>query len=336
MRRHTRNHRRVGSTRITLKMLAQFQLFPERASTMAPKVDALYFYLLAVSSFFVILIAGLIFIFAIRYRRSVMPAYPRQAAGLEGYVQLEIIWSVIPLILTMVMFGWGAVLFVNNSTPPNDSMEVYVIGKQWMWRLQHPTGRREINELHVPLGQPVKLIMTSEDVIHDLYIPAFRVKQDVLPGRYTELWFEATMTGQFHLFCAEYCGTEHSDMVGRVVVMEPTDFQEWLSEQTDTEPLAVRGFALFQRYRCHSCHARPDEPRAPSLEGKFGSRVALASGETAVFDEDYIRESILNPQTKVVTGYQPIMPSYENQISEAEILAIIDYLKASQETASDE
>jgi cytochrome c oxidase subunit 2 len=239
---------------------------------------------------------------------------------------LEILWTVIPFLLMMVMFGWGASIFFEMSRPPDDAMNIYVVGKQWMWKTQHLEGRREINELHVPLGRPVKLTMTSEDVIHSFYMPAFRVKFDVLPGRYTTAWFNPTKPGKYHLFCAEYCGTLHSGMIGWIYVMEPAEYERWLAGET--ESLAASGQQLFQFLACANCH-RTDKPgRCPNLEGLFGKPVQLTTGETVKADEDYIRESILNPGAKIVAGYQNIMPSFQGLVTEEELLKLIEYIKS--------
>jgi len=298
--------------------------FPEQASTMAPRVDNLYFYLLAVSAFFSVLIALLVIIFAIRYRRRSEAELPKPV---EGSLKLEIAWSVIPLAIALSFFFWGAKLFFAMNRPPNDALQVYIIGKQWMWKIQHADGQREINELHVPVGRAVRLTMTSEDVIHDFFVPAFRMKKDVLPGRYTMAWFTATRPGRYHLFCAQYCGTKHSAMIGWVDVMEPAAFQSWLAGGTASESLASAGAKLFQQHACNTCH-RPDSlARGPNLEGLFGRPVKLSDGRTIVADESYIRESIVNPGAKLVEGYQPIMPTFQGLIDEEGILQLTAYIK---------
>ena len=213
-----------------------FRLFPEQASTLAAHVDLLYYFLIAISVFFSVLIAALILYFSIKYRRGNKKV--DRTPG-ESSTALEVTWIVIPFLITMGIFGWSAALFFDAYRPPAGALEIRVVGKQWMWKFQHPDGRREINTLHVPLGRSVKLTMISEDVIHSFYVPAFRVKHDVLPGRYVECWFEATKTGEFHLFCAEYCGTNHSEMIGRVVVVEPSEYEAWLSGG-QTERIARR------------------------------------------------------------------------------------------------
>jgi len=302
-----------------------FQLFPEQASTLAAQVDYLYFFLIAVSLFFSVLIFFLIYIFAVRYRRKSEDEVPEQIPGL---LKLEMLWSVIPFLLCMVVFVWGATLYFDTYSPPKDALEYYVVGKQWMWHIQHPTGQREINELHVPTGQPIKLTMATEDVIHSFYIPAFRVKRDVVPGRYTTMWFEATKPGEYHLFCAEYCGTKHSQMGGRVVVMEPADYQNWLSGGVANEPLEVIGEKKFRQLACHTCHIDKPDARGPSLVGVFGEPVRLQNGRTVTVDETYIRESILNPNAKIAAGYRPVMPTFKGQIDEVGLLQITAYIKS--------
>ncbi len=300
-------------------------LFPESASTMAPRVDALYFFLLAIAVFFSLLIAGLIVYFAIKFHRTDPDAI---GARIHGGMLLEVTWTVIPLMITMVIFVWGASVFFAMARPPDETLDIYVVGKQWMWKFQHLDGQREINELHVPLGRPVKLIMTSEDVIHDLFVPAFRVKADVLPGRYTQIWFNTTKPGRYHLFCAEYCGTRHSGMVGEVVVMDQTEYQTWLSGGGPAGSLAEGGAKLFASLACNTCH-RPDaQGRGPVLEGLFGKTVTLQSGETITVDEAYVRESILNPAAKIAAGFQPIMPTFQGLVTEEQLLELIEYVKS--------
>jgi cytochrome c oxidase subunit 2 len=302
-------------------------LFPQQASTMASRVDNLYFFLLAVSVFFSLLIAGLIVFYAVRYRRRAPNAV---GTNIHGGLWLEVTWTVIPLLISLVIFYWGASVFFAMSSPPEETLNIYVVGKQWMWKFQHLDGQREINELHVPVGRAVKLIMTSEDVIHDVYVPAFRVKADVLPGRYTHLWFQATTPGRYHLFCAEYCGTRHSGMTGEVVVMEPTEYQAWLSGGSGEGSLASAGEKLFQDLACNTCH-RPDaQGRGPVLQGLFGKTQVLQSGESVVVDEAYLRESILTPGIKITANFQPIMPAFQGLVSEEQLLELIEYVKSLQ------
>ena len=302
-----------------------FPLFPEQASTMAPRVDQLYFFLLGVSVFFATLILILIIAFAVKYRRRSDDEQPRPISGNLG---LEILWTVVPLSLTLVMFVWGARLFFITFYPPTDALEINVVAKQWMWKVQHAEGRSEIDELHIPTGRPIKLIMTSQDVIHDFFVPAFRVKNDVLPGRYTTLWFEATKPGAYRLFCSQYCGTQHSGMIGHIIALEPAEFQSWLSGGATVVSMATAGENLFQKLGCISCHTQNDTGRGPSLAGLLGKAVRLQSGATLTADENYIRESILEPQAKIVAGYPSIMPTLKGLISEDGIMQIITYLKS--------
>ena len=302
-------------------------LFPERASTIAPRVDALYFFLLAIAIFFGLLIAGLIVYYAVKFHRRSPDAV---GARIHGGMVLEVTWTVVPLLITMVIFVWGASVYFAMARPPDETLNIYVVGKQWMWKFQHLDGQREINELHVPVGRPVKLITTSEDVIHDFFVPAFRVKADVLPGRYVTIWFQPTRPGRYHLFCAEYCGTRHSGMIGEVVVMEPNEYETWLSGGAAEGSLASAGAKLFQDLACNTCH-RPDaQGRGPVLEGLFGKTVTLQSGETVTVDEAYVRESILTPSAKITAGFQPIMPTFQGLVTEEQLLALIEYVKSLQ------
>ncbi|HUF41539.1 MAG TPA: cytochrome c oxidase subunit II [Verrucomicrobiae bacterium] len=314
-------------------MQSGFPLFPEQASTLAARVDAVYLYLVGMSSVFIILIFTLIIYFTIRYRRRSDSELPPAAIPT---VRLEIAWTVIPLILAMISFAWGASVYMAIFQPPEDALEIRAVGRQWMWKFQHPDGSREINELHVPVGQPVKIILASEDVIHSFYVPAFRVKMDVVPGRYTWAWFEATREGEFHLFCAEYCGTQHSGMIGRVYAMKPIDYQRWLSGQSRGESVALGGERLFRERGCAACHQQESGPLGPALHGLFGRRVKLQSGQTVVADEAYIRESILNPRAKIVADYQPIMPTFQGQLDEETLHQIVVYLKTLGATAEEQ
>jgi cytochrome c oxidase subunit 2 len=300
-------------------------LFPEQASTIAPDVDHLLYFLLAVAVFFTVLIFAAIFYFAIRYRRRSERELPQEV---HGGMALEILWTVIPFGLTMIMFTWGANIFFRESRPPDNAMDIYVVGKQWMWKLQHMEGRREINELHVPMGRPIRLTMTSEDVIHSFFIPSFRLKEDVVPGRYSTLWFQPTKPGKYHLFCAEYCGTNHSHMTGWIYVMEQQDYQTWLSGGGPTGSLAEEGGKLFQSLACANCHHADGSGRCPTLVGLFGKNVQLSTGATVKADEAYIRESILQPNAKVVAGFQPIMPTFQGLVTEEGVLQLIEYIKS--------
>ncbi|MGE3508480.1 MAG: cytochrome c oxidase subunit II [Vicinamibacterales bacterium] len=302
-------------------------LFPEAASTMAPRVDAFYVFLVGLTAFFSILIAVMVIYFFVRYRRR----HPDQVGeAIEGGMALELTWTIIPLVITMVIFGWSTTLFFAYARPPAETLNIYVVGKQWMWKFQHLNGQREINELHVPVGRAVKLIMTSEDVIHDVFVPAFRVKADVLPGRYTHIWFTPTKAGRYHLFCAEYCGTKHSGMIGEVIVQEPADYEAWLATGRAEGSLASVGGKLFQDYACNTCH-RPDAAgRGPVLQGLFGKQITLQSGGRQIVDEAYLRESILTPNEKLTLGFQPVMPAYQGLLSEEGVLQLIEYIKSLQ------
>lgn len=307
-------------------MNTEFRLLPEQASTMAPRVDALFWFITAVCVFFTLLIAVLLLFFAIRYRRKTEDFFP---TPIIGSMWLETMWSVIPLGLALVMFGWGARVYFDIMRPPDNALEVYVIGKQWMWQLQHPGGQRETNQLHIPVGRAVKLIMTSEDVIHDFYVPAFRVKMDAVPGKYTTVWFEATKTGTYDLFCAMYCGTDHSRMIGQVVVMEQTEYEAWLAQKADRS-LALQGRQLFQKLQCVTCHHPEAGNRAPILEGLYGKTVKLEGGREVTVDESYLRESVLYPGRKIRAGWRDIMPSFKGQVSEEELIKLVAFLKGLQ------
>lgn len=304
---------------------------PEDASTVAGSVDALYVFLVAIAVFFGVLIAGLELYFAIKYRRRSPDEFPPAS---ESSLKLEIAWTIIPFLIAMVIFVWGAKLYydIYRNPGPGDAMDVYVTAKQWMWRFQHADGKREINELHVPVGRRVKLTMASEDVIHSFYVPAFRIKTDIVPGtnRYTTAWFEATKPGRYHLFCAEYCGTSHSGMIGWMDVMEPAEYQAWLGGGAATGSLAANGEQLFQQQACATCHRSDNTGRGPRLEGLFGSKVTLDNGQTVVADESYLRESILNPQAKIVAGYPhpSDMPTFDTLINEEQLLQLVAYIKS--------
>ena len=306
-------------------MFTNFPFFPEQASAQAAQVDGIYFFMMAVTAFFSLLIASLLVLFAIKYRRQ---DEDEVGAAIHGSLALELLWTVIPFFITMIMFVWGAKVFFDAYRPPKGAMEIYVVGKQWMWKVQHMGGQKEINELHVPTGRPVKLTMGSEDVLHSFYIPAFRVKADVIPGRYNVLWFTPTKPGRYHLFCAEYCGTKHSGMIGWVEVMEPSDFQAWLGGGRPSDSPAAAGEKLFTDLVCISCHRDDAQARAPQLRGLFGHSVQLQGGATVVADEAYIRESIVNPQAKIVNGFLPIMPTFQGMVTEEQLLQLIAYVRS--------
>jgi cytochrome c oxidase subunit 2 len=304
-------------------MLAQVQLWPEQASTFAPRVDALTAFLITLTAVFSVAIFTLVIYFAVKYRRR---ADNQVGKPTHGALRLEITWTVLPLLIVLFIFAWGADVYFETARPPENALDVYVVGKQWMWYTQHPGGQRQNQGLTVPLGRPVKLTMISQDVIHDFAIPAFRIKQDVLPGRYSTLWFKATKPGKFHLFCAEYCGTNHSRMVGWVTVLEPPQFQQWLESTRVDNSLATEGRKLFQQLQCISCHTRGG--RGPLLENLYRTDVQLEGGGTAYFDEDYIRESILYPGKKIVAGYRDVMPNYRGQLKELELTQLIAFIRA--------
>ena len=300
-------------------------VFPDQASTFARDVDALYFFIFAVSSFFALTVAVSAIYFGIRYHRS----HDRQTgARIEGSLPLELLWSVIPTVLAMVMFGWGASVYFHIRRPPDEAMHLYAVGKQWMWKFQHLEGQREINELHIPAGRPIKITISSEDVLHSLYFPAFRTKMDAIPGRYTELWFEANTPGTYHIFCTEYCGTNHSGMIGSVTVLEPAAFQAWLQGGGEGGTLAQRGARLFDSMACSSCHLDTGRGRGPSLKDIVGTTVTLQDGSTVVVDDTYLRESILTSQAKIVQGFQPLMPTFQGLISEENLVALIEHVKS--------
>ena len=303
-----------------------FPLWPDAASSVAAEVDYLYIYLVLVSAVMSVLIFAAVAIFAIKYRRRSPDEVP---PPIHGSLKLEIGWSVLPFLVMLTFFWWGAKIFFFNAVPPPDAMDVYAIGKQWMWKIQYPDGQREINELHVPVGRPVKVTLASEDVIHSFFIPAFRVKHDVVPGRYDTMWFTPTKPGRYHLFCAEYCGTEHSGMVGWVTVMNPADYENWLATGGTGGTMAQQGERLFEQMGCSTCHLLDRQGRCPIMRGVYGSNVKLADGRTVVADDAYIRESILNPNAKIVAGYKPdVMPNFQGQLSEEGILQLIVYIKS--------
>ena len=301
-----------------------FPLFPEQASTVAPLVDALYLGLVAVTGAVSLLIWFAIFFLAIKYRRRPDNELAQEQ---EPPVALEMTWTIIPTIIFVLIFVAGAWVFFRIQRVPANAIEVYATGRQWMWKFQHPTGQREINTLHVPVNRPIKITMASEDVIHSLWFPYFRVKNDVLPNRYRTMWFEATKTGKFHIFCAEYCGTQHSGMIGWVIVMEPTEYQQWLAGGAEGS-LASQGEKLFEKYACNTCHTNTAGARGPVLAGIYNKTRPLSDGRSVVADDNYIRESILNPAAKIAAGFQPIMPAFQGQLNEEDLLRLLAYVKS--------
>lgn len=309
-------------------MQSQLPIYPEQASNFAPQVDSLMTFLILASAFFTIAItAAIIFCFLKYHRKGTNDI----GAPIHGDMRLELTWIIVPFILAMGMFGWGAVVYVDYRHAPQDTLDIYMVGKQWMWKGQQPNGRREINELHVPVGRDIKLILASEDVIHDFFVPAFRVKMDVVPGHYNTMWFRPTRTGRYHFFCSQYCGTNHAVMGGWVTVMEPSDYAAWLSGSTgeDVNPV-IAGEKLFAEKACSTCHLSNGTGRAPSLNGVYGGSVHLADGSNVTADDAYIRESILVPSAKIVAGYQPLMPAFQGQLTEEQIMSLAAYIKSLQ------
>jgi cytochrome c oxidase subunit II len=307
-------------------MLDKIPIFPERAAEIAYRVDTFLFFMVLVTGSVALAVYVLVIYFSVRYRRrpanATMPT-PR----IMGSTRLELFWSGTPFLVFLVMFWWGASIYFTMVQPPANAMDVYVVGKQWMWKVQHEQGQREINQLHVPLGQPVKLTLTSEDEIHDFFVPAFRTKIDVIPGRYVYTWFKPTRVGTYHLFCSQYCGTNHAGMRGEVQVMDPADYQEWLNLRAEGS-LALEGRKLFLKLQCVTCHTAGPQARAPVLESLYGQMVPVRSGGSVLADDNYIRESILRPQAKVVMGWEPIMPTFEGQVSEDELIQLLAFIKS--------
>jgi cytochrome c oxidase subunit 2 len=304
-------------------MFDNFPLWPQRASSIAGNVDALFIFLVILSGLMSLLIFSALVYFAARYRhqKGVL------AEQIEGSTPLELTWTFIPLGVFLVIFAWGATVYFQQRTPARDATEVYVVAKQWMWKLEHSEGQREINALHIPVGRDVKLIMTSQDVIHSFFVPEFRIKQDVLPGRYTVTWFRATKPGTYHLFCAEYCGTQHSSMIGSIVVMEPAQYEAWMSGGSNG-PLSASGEKIFAELGCATCHRTDLQGRGPNLRGVFGQPVQLEDGRMVTADENYLRESILDPGAKIVKGFKPVMPTFQGLVSEEQLNALVAYVKS--------
>ena len=309
-----------------VKWLNASALFPREASTIAPYTDALYFFLLAITLVGIVLVGALVFGFSIRYRRERNPV----ATQVEGSTLLEATWTIIPLALFLIVFVWGALLYFRIYTPPVNSMNVYIVGKQWMWKAEHPGGQHEINALHVPIGRPVQLTMISQDVFHSFSIPDFRVKREVIPGRYSTVWFQATTPGVYHLFCTQYCGTLHSGMVGQITALTPEDYQKWTQQSTSGMSLAQNGERLFASLGCNACHNGTAAARGPSLAGVYGANLQQANGSQILVNDAYLRDSILNPSQHVTAGYAPIMPTYQGQVSEEGLIDLVEYIKTLQ------
>jgi cytochrome c oxidase subunit 2 len=296
---------------------------------MASRVDNLYLFIVAVTAFFALAVTIVVIVFAVKYRTNDPLAV---GARIHGSIPLELAWSIIPFIISIVIFAWASDVFFDLQRPPDQTLEIYATGKRWMWKFQHIDGQAEINELHVPIGRAVKVTFTSEDVLHSMFFPAFRVKADAIPGRYSSVWFTPTKLGEYHLFCAEYCGTRHSGMVGKIVVMEPAAYQAWLSGTVVGTSLAARGQQLFNDLACNTCHQSDGSGRGPSLVNKFGTSETLTNGSMVTVNESYVRESILMPQAKVVAAYGPLMPTFQGLLSEENVMALVEYVKTLRTT----
>jgi cytochrome c oxidase subunit 2 len=306
-----------------VKWLHASALFPAEASTIAPYADALYFFLIGMTLTGLLLVGVLVFGFSIRYRKARNPV----ATQVEGSTLLEATWTIIPLAIFLVTFVWGALLYFRIYNPPANAMNIYIVGKQWMWKAEHPGGQHEINALHVPAGRPVQLTMISMDVFHSFSIPDFRVKREVIPGRYSTVWFQATDPGTYHLFCTQYCGTKHSGMIGEITVMTPEDYQKWTEESTSGTSLAQNGERLFASMGCNQCHNGTPAARGPSLAGVYGSKLQLTNGSSVLVNDAYLRDAILNPSEHVTAGFAPIMPTYQGQISEDGLIDLVEFIK---------
>jgi cytochrome c oxidase subunit 2 len=306
-----------------VRWLHHSALFPAEASGISPYVDALYFFLLGMTIFGTAVVALLVFGFSIRYRRQRSPV----ATQIEGSTLLEATWTIIPLAIFLLVFVWGALLYFRIYNPPANAMNIYVVGKQWMWKAEHPGGQHEINALHIPTGQPIQLTMISQDVFHSFSIPDFRVKREVIPGRYSTVWFQATQPGVYHLFCTQYCGTQHSGMVGQITVLTPGDYKKWLQESTSGMSLAQNGERIFASLGCNQCHSGTAAARGPNLAGVYGSKLALTDGSQVLVNDAYLRDAILNPSQHVTAGFAPIMPTYQGQISEDGLIDLVEYIK---------
>ncbi len=306
-----------------VKWMTNFALFPPEASKIAPQMDALYFFITLVSLVGLTLVVLLLVGFSILYSKKRHPV----AVQIEGSTILEATWTIIPLGLFLIMFVWGSLIYFRVYTPPANAMNIYVVGKQWMWKAEHPGGQHEINSLHIPTGQPIQLTLISQDVFHSFSIPAFRVKREAIPGRYTSVWFEATQVGTYHLFCTQYCGTEHSHMIGDIVVLSPEDYKKWLTESTSGMSLAQNGERLFASLSCNACHNGRPDARGPSLANVYNSKLRLSNGQEQFADEAYLRDAILNPSEHITQGYAPIMPTYQGQVSEDGVISLVEYIK---------
>lgn len=305
-------------------MTPEFHLLPANAAASAARLDSLALCLLLLTGAVTVVLLVLMIGFAVRYRAG--SNADRQHAPIKGF-GIEITWTLVPLALFLGIYAWGALDYIKLYQAPANAMPVFVVAKQWMWEAEHRNGRREIGALHLPLGRPVRMIMTSQDVIHSFFVPDFRVKQDVVPGRYTSITFTPSRIGEYHLFCAEFCGTEHATMGGTIYVMPPAQFAQWLDAGPHEPGMAAHGYDLYRRAGCSGCHDAGSTVHAPDLTNLLGSRVHLADGREIVADEGYVRDSLLVPNKDIVAGYAPVMPSYAGQLGEEDILAIIEYIR---------
>jgi cytochrome c oxidase subunit II len=306
-----------------------YSMSPPQASNFSGWHDLLFYALLALTVVFTLIVGVAVVIFAAKYR---VGSKANRARPVHEHLPLELTWSIIPLILGVIMFLFSAKLFIWERTPPKDALNIYVVGKQWMWHVQHENGVRENNTLHVPVGKPVKLTMISQDVLHAFYIPAFRIQYHVVPGRYTQTWFTATKAGTYHLWCAMYCGTQHSEMAGYVYAMEPKEYAEWLAKGGEDTPhltMEQEGARLWNKLGCGngSCHGSSDSERGPSLNGIMGKTRKFTDGTSLVADDAYLRESILQPYNHVTAGFENTMPAYQDQIEEEELMSLLAYIK---------
>jgi cytochrome c oxidase subunit II len=306
-----------------VKWLTNFALFPPEASTIAPYTDELYFFLILISLVGLVLVAILVFGFSYAYSAEKNPV----ATHIEGSTILEATWTIIPLALFMVTFVWGALLYFRIYNPPTNAMNIYIVGKQWMWKAEHPGGQHEIDALHIPINRAVQLTMISQDVFHSFSIPAFRVKREVIPGRYSTVWFEATQPGNYHLFCTQYCGTLHSQMIGTITAMTPDDYQAWTAGSTSGASLAQNGERLYASLGCNACHSGAADARGPNLAEVYGTKLQLSNGGSVLVDDAFLRDTILNPSMHTTAGFAPIMPTYQGQISEEGLIDLVEYIK---------